>query len=686
LPAEENLEPPPGASLRERIGVRRGTELLVAPTWEERVRGIERLATDGSDEAVEALVDAMADGSPVFANLKTRLAGVRALAPHADDSEVRAALVRSLSGNASGSGRNDDGGPDDPLDALVRATAAMALARADTREGATALLSKMLEGGASGEAARAALLAHPPASLVPLVRGFKKRISAPTVELLGDLGDPRAIGVLRRVLKTSKGAVREAAVVSLAELGDSTAAATARAWLGAAKPTRSQRLAATEALVALDAPDAPRAIAALLTRAATRSLAFELAERSLSPALVPTLAAVVKAPLGQSERLRATAILGRIGNPEAARVLLGLLAVPELATAAAFGLAWSRSDLARLGLARALAAAAPGAAHRLVLRAALVRYLALDERVAGLSAALEAALASDDAADRAVGAFGLAITRARSLRSLLADGRPELVHAAARAALALDAAALAALTDKLQASLGASDDVTAVAMGLALLLDAQAVPTSALAARAEAGGPLAPLAAMRLAARDSQLYRGRLVRLLEGTDPLVRLHVALGLAASPEKDAVSLLVAAYRFEPDADVRRAILRALSQRSEGRRQPTLEVARDLDPDAAVRGLARSALAGRRLEPRPPPEGRQVMWIALRANSEAEKGSVASRLAVLVRADGLALPVVTDPDGALLVPGLDGSGRVSLRLATLAPGGATRQPPRHGGARAR
>ncbi|HZO14444.1 MAG TPA: hypothetical protein VFB62_14325, partial [Polyangiaceae bacterium] len=154
----------------------------------------------------------------------------------------------------------------------------------------------------------------------------------------------------------------------------------------------------------------------------------------------------------------------------------------------------------------------------------------------------------------------------------------------------------------------------------------------------------------------------------------------LGLAASPERDAVSLLADAYRFEPDIQVRRAIVRALSQRNEARRRATLALARDLDPDPGVRALARSALGGRRLAVAMPPAGRQVAWVMVRANSEAERKSVASRPGALVRPDGLALPVVADPDGGLLVPGLEDAGKLSLRLGALALERPSRQPSRN------
>ncbi len=656
--------------LRERVGVQRAATLLVAPSLEARVRGIERLGADGSEEAIEALVEAMAPGSAVRANPKTLLLAVRAAAPHASEDEVRSVLVSVLSSVSAGT-------PETALDGLVRMTAALALAKADTKETLIPLVTAIISGGRMGKMAGQALLAYPPASLEALIHGYKKGMSPAVAAVLGELGDPRAIGVLRYQLKHKSFDLRAAAAVALAKLGDETAARKARKWLEGDKGV-SLRLAAVEALLLLDTQDAPAAIAELLGDAKTRAEGLRFAEQSLSPALVPTLAAVVDAPVTPSEKARAAAIIGQIGGARSVAVLKKLLAEPELATTAAFGLAGASGSEGRAVLERALVSASPGAARRLVLRAALVRHLRLGDSIHGLAAGLTTSLAAKDPADRAVGSFGLALLGERSVATLMGSRHPEVRHAAARAALALGAPSLAALGDALAAGSSASDaaplqggtgdepSLEAAAASLALLVGAPRVSTTRLARWAELGGPVAPLAAYRLAVRDSKLARGRLKRLLSGTDPVVRLHVLLGLATSPEKDAVSLLTAAYRFEPDPVVRRTILRALSVRPEKLRLATLRSARDLDPDPAARALGRAALAGRSFRLALPPDGTEVAWVALRANSEAQKSRVISRLTQVQRADGLALPVVAAPDGVLILPGLSNLGSVSVRLA--------------------
>jgi hypothetical protein len=57
---------------------------------------------------------------------------------------------------------------------------------------------------------------------------------------------------------------------------------------------------------------------------------------------------------------------------------------------------------------------------------------------------------------------------------------------------------------------------------------------------------------------------------------------------------------------------------------------------------------------------------LWLSLRANSESERQRAAARALQFISAQGLALPLVSAPDGVLLVPGLSETGSVSLRLA--------------------
>ncbi|XXY53012.1 HEAT repeat domain-containing protein [Sorangium sp. So ce269] len=690
--AEESSGAPataePGAApLRGSLGVPVAERLLASSDPEARLRGIERLGSIGTEEAINALLAALEQGAPAARDPKARLAAVRALAPHAPRDSVRQLLSRELS---------EGGAPArsaaSPLGELLRGTAALALARSGDKRALAALVNAIVQGGAGGEAAARALKAYPPASL-QLLLGSRKRLEPALVAFLGELGDLRALAALRPVLEGGDRAAQVAAARALARLGDEAALAKARAWLR--KPEPGLLEASAEVLVHLGAPEAPDAVAALLGSELARLEGLRLAELAPAARLVPALARALPL-LPEDARPRAVAAIGRAGGAEAARQLRRLSTErPELATAAAFALATAPGAEARAAVAEMIdgpRAAKDADLRRLGLRAGVVRGLALRDAPEALEGRLLAALAAPrGSSDRAVAAFGAVALGLRDAREVVGECSPAscdraAVHAAARGALARGERALAALAPlfaELAApggagsakSGGGAPDAAAISAGVALLAAPRggAVATSRLAALAEAGGPLAPLAARALAARDDEVIRGRLKRLLEGSDPVVRAHVALGLGSDPMPDSVSLLARAYRFEDDAAVRRAIVRGLSRRAEVQRRRVLEAARDLDPDEGVRALARAALSGvdRRALDAPSALATGVVWVAIVPNDRSAAASASSRPARLVRPDGLAVPVVADPDGVILVPGVP-PGVSSVLLAPAAPPG--------------
>ncbi|XYH95217.1 HEAT repeat domain-containing protein [Sorangium sp. So ce1128] len=682
---------PGAARLRGSLGVPVAERLLASSEQEARLRGIERLGSIGTEEAINALLAALEQGAPAARDPRARLAAVRALAPHAQRDSVRQLLSRELAeGGAPARGAAS------PLGELLRGTAALALARSGDKRALAALVNAIVQGGAAGEAAARALKAYPPASL-QLLLGSRKRLEPALVAFLGELGDLRALAALRPMLEGGDRAAQVAAARALARLGDEAALAKARAWLR--KPEPGLLEASAEVLVHLGAPEAPDAVAALLGSELARLEGLRLAELAPAERLVPALARALPL-LPEDARPRAVAAIGRAGGAEAARQLRRLsIERPELATAAAFALATTPGAEARAAVAEMIdgpRAAKDADLRRLGLRAGVVRGLALRDAPGALEARLLAALAAPrGSSDRAVAAFGAVALGLRDAGEVVGECSPAscdraAVHAAARGALARGERALAALAPlfaELAApadgagsakSGGGAPDAAAISAGVALLAvpGGGAVATSRLAALAEAGGPLAPLAARALAARDDEVIRGRLKRLIEGSDPVVRAHVALGLGSDPMPDSVSLLARAYRFEDDAAVRRAIVRGLSRRAEVQRRRVLEAARDLDPDEGVRALARAALSGvapRALDLPRPALATGVVWVAIVPNDRSAAASASSRPARLVRPDGLAVPVVADPDGVLLVPGVP-PGVSSVLLAPAAsPGDA-------------
>jgi cellulose synthase operon protein C len=684
-------------SLRAQLGIPVALRLLESRSFTDTVRGVERLGAIGTPEAIDALVDALGGSGGPLHDARVRLTAVRVLANETKRDGVRQLLVREVTDLSQSS--------TSPIAALLRGTAAMALARGGDRKAVGALVSTLLRPGPAADAATLALRVHPPESLdvfsdakhvpkhvekskrgkapppepEPAPEG-RKRLSAPVATFLGEIGDMRAIDRLRPMLAEGEvsgriGAAESevpgkiAAAQALAKLGDEAALPLAREWLG--RPEPRLRLAAANVLIALDAPEAPAAVVALIESDAGRNAGLRLAWEAPSQAYAAPIAKLLPT-LPVHVRPRAIATIGRARG---ANELAALLDKPDTRTDAAFALATMPGDEAKEAIAQAIGGALGKKAEtkRLLVRAATVRALALGDPPAGLGGALRDLSRSKDPADRAAGTFGRVALGDLSLGDAIEAAckkapkdaapscDPAIVGAAARGALARadGPRSLAPLFELLRKRVvGERPDAITIAAGAALLAhpDGADLPTLLLASWAEGGGPLAPLAARALPSRDDEALRGRIKRLLEGSDPVVRAHVALGLARDPEPSAASLLTDAYRVEEDARVRRAIVRALSKRAEPQRHATLVLARDLDPDDGVRGLARAALGGRDLEPRIRPASgveprRSVAWVTVRSNDAGD----APRALRLVRSDGLAVPLVADPDGIVLAPGL-------------------------------
>jgi HEAT repeat protein len=630
----------PQRSLRARLGIEATRTWFRAEKTELRQRAFERLGSIGTAAALGLLSHALEpDGEARDA--RERLVVVRALAAKASEETARSALVRAMAGID---------GQDEPKDALVRETAALALAKsADPR--AIELLSQALrQSGRTAETARAALLAHPPRDLAPLFAGR----GAPTealVELFGELGDDRAAALLEKVAESATPALRPKALLALAKVDAERAVDLARAFASERDP--ALRLASARLLALAGAREAPGLLTALLKDPTTASDAVAIALDAHSAALGPALAAATVAPHDL------TTWLGALGRSESSAAVARLevwLKRPDTRAAAAYALALSPRSEAGAVLERALGAAA---LRRDAARAAVLRELALGESTDGLGDALEALSRSKEPADRATGAFCRAALSAPRAAELVASTDRVLARAAARAALepAVAIAAADRLARERDPELRAS-----LALSLAVPEAADRVPDGVLTELLEGRGAAAHLAARALAARDSERSRPRLRELLASTDPMLRVHVALGLAESKEASAVGLLADGYRFEVEPRVRRAVVQALAARREPARRRTLTLAAELDPDLSTRRIARAALAGDGAEREP---SRGTAWLVLPPRAPGEDA-----LVVLETEGGLALPLALDPDGAVLAVRLP-KGTVTPRLAAAAPG---------------
>jgi hypothetical protein len=641
---------PARSSLRSRIGVEAAQPLLKSEATELRQRAFEKLGASGTSAALELLADALELGGAAR-TANERLVAVRALAPHAKEERARGALVRAMGGALT---------RDEPADVMVRQTAALALARSRDRSALLALAQALRQPGRVSETARVALRAHPPKSLDLL---FSAR-GVPTPALAGLVGDlryARGRELLQTLARSGAPALRAEALIALSKVDRAAALVLARAFIKSEKH-RDLRLAACRVLATARDAEASKAIATLLAEPSLVGDAIEIALDAPSPAFGPLLARV--APSDPSDVERLFAALGRAGGDAALERLESSLGRAEHAWAAAYALSLSKDAGAEKILERALDRPE---SRRDAVRAAVLRLQALGSGIGGLDEALDALERSASAADRAAAAFCRA-TLDHDVGARLVLGRDAaLVRSASRAALDLDVAMAAAHRLATEPNV---EIRTALALSLGLPQAADRVPTAVLTELLETRGAAAHLAAFALAARDGDRERPRLRELLASGDPLLRAHVALGLARSKEPSAVGLLDEAYRFESDPLVRRAILTTLARRTEKGRERTLKLAADLDADDRAREAARRALAGSTAPPARDASG--TAWIRV-VGSSADGSSTA---VVVVTSAGLALPLCPDPDGTVTLSGLP-SGPVSVTLASGAPDGDSLKP---------
>ena len=639
----------PSHSLSARLGVQIAERLLASDAPEDRWRGLERLGSIGSSRALERLVRAL-DERP-GADGRGRLVAARALAAHADRDLARQALVQLMTSAGSGSD------PADRMAPLVRSTAALALAESGSSDALRALAHAIRTEGPAGAAAVDALLAHPPHELAPLI-GQRGGVSTSWVELLADLGDQRAFLPVRRAIMAGPADVRGAAAVALTRLGAFETVELARHWQKThAGPTLER--AAAEILVLARAPDATAAIERLLDDPQQRDTGIELAMRSASPALVVPLSKLLPTA-SKPEVNRLVAALGRCGGDAALHQLEVGLDDARLASSSAYALALAEGSAATRALQRALERES---VRRLAARAAVVRVQVLGDEPRGTRQVLERLVASADPRDRYVGAWGIASLDARRAVDWLEGDDAMLAAAAVVAARNTDVAVAAAA--RLEKAETVRERIT-YALALAVPEGADRVSTATLLALCGDGGAAAPLGAQALTARDAPRVRPYVQRLLESDAVAIRAHAALGLGASRDASSVGLLAEAYRFEPDADVRRAIVTALGQRRESARRQTLELAARLDGDPDVRAVARLALAGQRVDLQA--AGGEAVWLQV-----DPPGGFAVMLGLPT---GRWIPLMPDPEGYVVLGRLP-QGPVRVRLAELPRDGKARDP---------
>jgi HEAT repeat protein len=643
--------------LRARFGVERAERLLGSADEDDRLRGLERAASLGTPEAIALLVREADASAATRGDARAKIAIARGLAAHAAEPSARGALML-LVGLATPRAGAQKGEIDEPVYLprleVARRIAALALARSGDERAVESLVALARGTTAGANAAAAALAAFPPSGTTP----WAKPMSPGVARLVARVGDRRALGELLAAAggaNGADGATRGAAIEALGELGDARVLPIASRALGDDDPR--VRVAATSALVTMGAPDAPRAVERLLADDQTAGRAIELARVAHGAGIVHALAARAAVSADHAVRAAAVAALGRDPTADGTEALSAFLRDPILRTDAGDAIARSPSPSAMGAIERL--AAEPGS-RRIAARAYVVRAIARPlgrETSAALETTIGELARSSDASDRAIGVFARVVLGEASATASLADREPLVRRAAAMASLA--GGETSATRAELLARRAVESDVPARVVLAAGLVDgdlAGAVPTRALLTCARAGGADGPMCALAFAARASDREAAEVDGLLGARDPVLRAHAARGLAGSTDSTRGGRLAAAYAYEPDALVRRALVAGLvaiplEARSSSLAE-TVAFAARFDPDPETRAVATHP------PPLAPDERRDadVVWIHLvDASSTAAAPPAAGTTGALLRSDGLAIPIAFDADGDALVPGV-------------------------------
>ena len=643
--------------LRMRFGVERARLLGHSQDADERLRGLERAAALGTREAIAFLAEQLDLTALTRTDARARIAIARGLAQHTDQLAARAALIQLLD---IATPRPSAQKPEtlDPAYAprieIARGIAALALAQSGEAHAVDALVAMARSpAAAGGPAAIEALSAHPPAGSTT----WAKPVTPAVASLAARLGDLRALGTLLEAAQSKAlgdEPTRAAAIEALAALGDGRVIPIAKGALAEDEPR--VRVAATRALVALGAAEGPAAVERILSDDATAIAGIDLASSAHSAGVVHALAARAAIAADRGVRSAAVAALGRDPTSDGTEALVALMADPFLRADAADALARSPS-------ARAMAAiehlGESAESRRLAARAYVVRASARGERSAAMDRVVDALGRSTDDRDRAVAVFVRIALYGEDALRFLDDPSPFVRRAAAMAAPDEPR-----VNDALLARWAGEDDPATravLSLGLRGGDPSAAVPTHALAACTRGGGSDAALCTLALAARGSETESGEIETLLASPDPILRVHAARGLARSADPTRGGRLAAAYAYEPDPLVRRAVFAELASIPSG--APSLAdaiaLAARFDPDPLVRFLASRLVQGRGATAR---DETDVAWIHL-VDADGSPPRAGATGAV-VRADGVAVPIAFDADGDALVPGIPpGSARLVL-----------------------
>ena len=673
-------------ALLQRFGIEdarrllRGGDALDTNEAEADVlRGVDRAIGLGTEDGELLLVQLLADPRGIARlDSSVLLAATRALSPFARERAVSRVLTDAVLNAPSASTpvrvSSDDGGAvpraRDPERRgrieLARATAAIALARSGDETPMLALLAAARRGGASRMAATHALLAFPPVTLA------HPAIETPEcLTLLAALGDLRGRDLVLEALHSGDRAVRLAAVRATGPMGDRRGVPLL--VVASTDVDASVREAATQALVELGVKDAALPVRKLIEDDATARAGVALAGRVPGEEVALALAARVRATSDLSLRRAAIAALGRHTEPSALTVLAALLADPVLEGDAAEAIARSPADGAWTVVQRTLRAPR---SQRLG-----ARMTALRGRVTGTVPReardeLSRLARATDPRDRASGLAARVLLGELSPAEGLSDPDPRVRRAVIGAADPTDEAHVAALEADLRVE---KDPLSRLLLSRALAAGRLGLwTTTELRDHVHAGDLVAPLATMVLVRHADEKDRDFVTTALRSPDPLLRALAARGLGASNEGWALGLLAARYDREIDEGVRSEVAAAIAQRTQDQDAPlrahVLEQAAFFDPAESIRTIALRGRLG--LPPPVLPREPDTLWLRVMTEGGTAPESAAPTTALVVRPDGLAIPVAFDDDGYALVPSPPGPARVLL-----APSLESYEAPAHG-----
>jgi hypothetical protein len=657
-----------GPGLAGLFGAARTDQLLHSADIEERLQGLARATSAHSVENLGLLLRFRDDG-PAGGDARTLLGLVRALAEWTERPAVRAELLGIVRDPARLLSSRAPAVMNDPVVAervhagrvsLARAQAAMALARSRHPDAIKALFEIIRDNDAARAVAVAALAAFPPEASVPV----PPNPTAATIDAIADLSDLRTRGAALGAARSSDPSLRVGLLAALVGFGERSARDNARLWRH--DPDLAVRVAAVATLVRVADAEAAQAVEELIGKDETAAEGLRLALAVQSEGVTKAASARAIASANPAFRVAAVAALAHQSAASAPGVLRMLAVDPFLAGPAAEGLARSPSVSA---LAAIEELSARTASRRLAARAYFVRRYTRGDRSARLDTLLDELGRSSDARDRAVAVEAKVALGERSVDEPLRDPDPGVRRAATLGAMSgLTSDTADVLLQRMSTD---SDAITRTVLSGALAgcVSRSAPSSAALNARAVGGQPDAPLAAYVLGQRDDGTAQEWLEALYAFGDPIIRAHALRGLGASSAPDATARLAAAYRWEADGGVRRAIIEALAARPHETASAigwqTLDLAAGLDPDARARSAARRALAGN--DEARPPAVPEVAWMVL---APVEGASLPSNVAgLLVPEDGLARPFAFDDDGFALLPGVS-AGEAELRLAARLP----------------